>query len=71
LILNYDKKSRKPKGRQETSYVYEERQRYYYKGYTDGQSDLIQRLIAAGVLPAVDFDHSTMQKYEAKPDDKS
>ena len=68
--MNYDKKSKKPKNRQAISYVYEERQRYYYKGYADGQSDLIERLIAAGMLPAVDFDHSTMQTYEAKPDDK-
>lgn len=53
-MTNYTKKRKRQSGRQDCNPS--ERQRSYLKGYLDGQGELVQRLIKAGILPEVNFE---------------
>lgn len=51
--MNYEKKRNRQKGRQKG--IESERQMIYRKGFFDGQAQVIDRMIEAGILPPVNF----------------
>lgn len=53
--MNYEKKRSRQNGRQGEDYG-QKGLSHYSQGYYDGQSELIDRLTSAGILPKVDFE---------------
>ena len=52
--MNYEKKRKRQNGRQRINES--ERQIIYRQAYYDGQAEIIERMINAGVLPPVSYD---------------
>lgn len=52
--MNYPKKRKRQNGRQDGNSP-SQSCAHYQRGFYDGQSELISRLVEAGILPKVDF----------------
>lgn len=59
-MTNYEKKRKRQSGRQ--SGGQSERERIYQKGIFEGQSQVIRRMIDAGILPKVSYDTEEERK---------